>query len=1349
MHLPTSNAALGLQDLSSLARTEERAAFRRIYPCTSAQHRFWALNQMEPGNAALNVAVRWQVDGAITQDALERCWAALCARHEPLRSFVAEVAGDLQQIVEPHIALSIPCIDLSRLPPPDAVQEAERIASEEARRPFNLSLAPLLRVTRLRLSNTRSILLVTAHHIICDGWSVGLLADEMCALLTGQDDRPLAADAIQFGEYAGWQTEAADPTRLEQGIEYWRQALRGLRQFELLPDYERPRLQSSSGHIVSLLLDRPLTNRLAALAADANCSLFAAALAALMVLLYRHNPQPDIALGTQLAGRDAVELEQVVGVFINTVVLRADLGGNPPFRDLLAQVAARVLQALEHADTPFEKVVAALKPPRDPSRNPLFSINFIFQRAFVRTAEYDGLTLTDLPSTSAGAMYDLNFFMVERPDGWRFSCEYNTDLFHPQTVTALLGRYAVLLASVTEAPETPLSALPIMDRAERELLLADAARTAAPPPPFPDVVSLVRAQRAARPDATAVSFGPASLTYRDLAAVVDRVAAALRAAGIGAGDRVGVLLERRPDLPAALLGVMASGAAYVPLDPSYPLARLAQIVEDADLAALLTSAPTNARLTLPAATRIMMDDLPAAPITPPNAALSSNSLAPNSLAPNSLAPNSLAYVIYTSGSTGQPKGVQVGHAALANLLWSMRTRPGLAENDVLLGVTTISFDIAMLELFLPLVAGAQLVLASDAEAADGQSLRRLLRRHRVTVMQATPVTWRLLLDAGWRPDTALRMLCGGEALPRSLADALTEDGATLWNMYGPTETTIWSAACPVQPGRGPVPIGGPIANTQLYVLDPSGQLVPPGVQGELHIGGAGVSQGYFRQPALTAERFVPDPFSAAPALMYRTGDMVRRHTDGTIDFLGRLDYQVKLRGFRIELGAIEASLLQCPGVADAVVVAGRSGPAAELELWAYIASAPSAEPAALEAAARRHLTSQLPLYMVPQRIISLPALPRTPNGKVDRAALPAPAVSANAVTLPPNSRASSDDVEARLAEIWCRVLDIDAAEPSFDFFELGGNSLTATRMLAEVNAAFERTLRPPILFRHPTLGELADLLRRPSDWDFDFSEVVQLQPEGTRPTLIALNNTGVFFRLARRLGRNQPFIALQLFDPSLGRQTVSDTFEAIAEEYVRLILQAQPQGPYALIGWCVAGSLAFEVAHQMRRAGREVCLVVIIDAWAPGFSRRQTRRTLWFTDLSLKFQTIFRDLVRVLRRRLPLEEFIQRRGALRRWLGRADRAVTEDERYHHWILGHLNGAAYRYDPPDYDGDVLLLRAAEEPRGLFIESRLGWGRHVTGRLTTAYVQGDHTTIFTDPGAQQMADQIAAAMDRAIS
>ena len=745
-----------------------------------------------------------------------------------------------------------------------------------------------------------------------------------------------------------------------------------------------------------------------------------------------------------------METENLVGLFVNTVVLRVDLTGEPSFATLLDRARGVIAEALEHKAMPLQKVIEVLTPKRYPGHNAVFSVNFIYQRSFIENTDYGTFRLVDLPSWSAGAMHDLNFFMVERPEGWRLSCEYNAGLYLQASIERLLRHFVNILSAISADPMLPVASIPILDASERHHVVVECNDTAAAYPRDLTLPHLFARQAAETPGAIAVVAGAQSLTYRDVKQRSDALAQQLIRLGVGPNARVGVFVKRTVDLVIAPLAILKAGNAYVPLDPTYPHGRLTQIIEQSGLVAIV------------AQSAVVPPPLRSVPIVAIGSTFKPAATANIPELP-SIRPEDTAYVIFTSGSTGQPKGVQIPHGALTNFLCAMRGVPGFTAQDTIVAVTTICFDIATLEIFLPLTLGAKVVIAAEEETRDGQLLLSLLKRAGARVLQATPATWELLIEAGWSGDPQLRMLCGGEALPRHLADRLLDRSPELWNMYGPTETTIWSSAKRITRGEGPVLIGPPIANTQFYIVDRNGELVPHGGVGELMIGGDGVADGYWHMAALTSERFPADRFRDVPsAKLYRTGDLVRMRQDREFQYLGRTDQQIKLRGFRIELGEIEAVLLRHGAVRHAIAITGESA-SGEIAIFAYVElrGDVSSPPEQIVDALRADVAAMLPGYMRPRDIMVVDAVPLLPNGKIDRKALPLPGSEEQAE----RSRFQPlNDLETRIAQIWCEILGVESVNASADFFKLGGHSLLAARLLARVEAVFGHRISMSTLF---------------------------------------------------------------------------------------------------------------------------------------------------------------------------------------------------------------------------------------------------------------------------------------------
>ncbi|HVR09838.1 MAG TPA: amino acid adenylation domain-containing protein, partial [Thermoanaerobaculia bacterium] len=1003
-----------------------------------AQERIWFLAQLAPNSAAYNLPGALRLRGRLDLGALRMSLDEIVRRHQVLRSSFLVAAGRPSPRVAPRLALALPVVELAPLGAA-AAAAGLRLAGELGRLPFDLESGPLVRAVLLRLSAAEHLLVLALHHIVGDGWSVAVFLRELAALypaLAAGEPSPLPGLPIQYYDYARWQRGWLAGEAMVTQLAYWRQALAGApRHLDLPADRPRPAVQSFRGARIPLLVPPGPAADLRRGARQSGATLFMVLLAALDVLLARSTGQQDLVVGAPIANRERLEIEGLIGCFINVLALRADLSGRPRFGELLAQVRQVSLAAYAHQDLPFEKLVLELAPERDLSRAPLFQVLLVLQNLATAEPRVAGaparrspglaMELCELEATTA--KFDLTLDGVESAQGLALSFEYSSDLFDAATVKRLARQYGTLLAALaaagregdgaggadgdgggdgggTNIMQHAVESLPLLSAAERQqllvewndeqrvprlatggrgsdgrqsrhsLLLGAAADQDRVPRPATGAVAvrveqLFERQAALRPDAAAVAGQGVVLSYGELEARANRLARTLRRLGVGPEVRVGLCVDRSPEMVTALLAILKAGGAYVPLDPTHPAPRLALVLGDSAPAVLVTE---ERWLDLLGVGRSGAADAAAAAGSGPALLCLDRDRDRQRIAAEHGAamrgraggggPESLAYVLYTSGSTGRPKGVGLPHRAVVNFLYAMADRPGLGAGDVVPALTTLAFDIAGLEIYLPLAVGGRVEVVGSEEGTDGRRLAARLQAAGVTAMQATPATWRLLLDAGWRapgtdervrdaPAARFKGLCGGEALPRQLASALAARGVELWNVYGPTETAVWSTARPAPgetaPGAagagGAVGLGAPIANTRLYVVDRSGEPVGVGVAGELLIGGAGVARGYWGRPELTAERFVPDRFGAAAgdpgsppagARLYRTGDLVRRRPDADLEFLGRIDHQVKVHGFRIEVGEVEAALLRHPAVSQAVVMA--RGEAADRRLVAYL-----------------------------------------------------------------------------------------------------------------------------------------------------------------------------------------------------------------------------------------------------------------------------------------------------------------------------------------------------------------------------------------------------------------------------
>jgi amino acid adenylation domain-containing protein len=1050
-------------------------------PVSLSQQRLWFLDRLDPGNITYNIAGACRLPGPLNREALGRAVSELIARHESLRTTFVTVDGAPRVRINAPSTQQLEVVDLRWVAAGEREKEAQRRTTELACRPFDLARGPLFRAALIQLSDSDQVFCYSMHHIVSDGWSVELFSRELAllysAFASGQSS-PLAPLPVQYVDFAHWQQLRLEGGRSDEQLQYWTRQLQGRLPVMHLPtDRPRPPVQSFRGQRTLLRVPAALTDALKELSRREGSTLFITLLAAFKVLLHRYTGEVDVIVGSPTSNRGRPELENVIGFFVNNLVLRSDLSGNPTFRELLGRVRRVMLNAHANQDMPFDRLVDVLRPDRDVSHSPLFQVMFNSPMSPLERPPGDDAEQLAIAPQVGAARFDLTIEYLEerlagtslaesKTAGLKMYFEFNTDLFDGETIQRMQGHYIRLLEGIIRAPEERISVLPLLPPEETRKLLVDWNATQADYDRSQCIHRLFEEQARRTPDAVAVDFDDERTTYQELDRRANRLARHLQGLGIQAEKLVGICLDRTTEMVVAVLAVLKAGGAYVPLDPTYPADRLRYMVDDSGLRVLVTEDRLRERI--PG----YGYDRHAVSVDGDRDLIAKQSADPLNA---EVASHHRAYLIYTSGSTGKPKGVEIEHRSVANFLAAMRKEPGLSASDRLLSVTTLSFDIAGLELYLPLTVGATIVLASRDTATDAGQLMDLISRSRATVMQATPATWRLLVEAGWNGSSRLKVLCGGESLPRDLAEQILPRVRELWNMYGPTEATIWCTVHRVTSGTGPISIGRPIANMQAYVLDGSLHPVPIGVTGELWLGGDGLARGYLHRPELTAERFVPDPFAPVPdARLYRTGDLVRFHRDGTIEWLGRADGQTKIRGFRIELGEIETALAEFPGIRQAVVVV-REASAGDQRLAAYLLPAKSGLQPDLGAVAMQ-LKSRLPEYMIPSSYTVMESFPLTPNGKVDRRALPAPDNQAGQNRpgyVPPGT-----ETERAVASVWSEVLGVEKVGLHDSFFDLGGHSL----LIVRVHSRLEKQVpNPPSLvdlFQYPTVAALADRLDR-------------------------------------------------------------------------------------------------------------------------------------------------------------------------------------------------------------------------------------------------------------------------------
>lgn len=1328
-------------------------------PLSFAQQRLWLVERLLPGNAIYNVARAYRLKGALDVGALQQSLNFIVARHASLRTTFSSADGEPRQIIHPPHPVALPVVELGHLPAPEAAAEAARLAEVESLQAFDLTRDLLMRVRLLRLNAREHWLVVIKHHIATDGWSANILWREMAscyeAFAAGRvpDLPPLPVD---YAAYSVWQRARWASGELQSQLDYWRQQLAGAPPLLELPtDRPRPTERTFRGAILLVEFPRDLVAELKGWLRREQLTLYWVLLTAFKVLLLRYTGQQDLVVGAPAAGRPLTDLEGVIGCFLNDLVLRTQLDGELSVREALARVRATTLEAFAHQDAPFEAVLEAVHPERSRSRAPLFQVLFNLLSLPPFDKQFGDLAAQRLVLDNHTAKLDLGFSIRESAEALTGYLEYNSDLFDEATIRRLFGHYLNVLRAILADPDQRIGALPMLDAAEQRQLLVEWNNTTTPYPRGRCIHELFEEHAARTPQAVAIVADNERLTYAELNEQADRLAQRLRAMGVGPDVIVGVLLDRSPQMVIAWLAIIKAGGAYLPLDPNEPPLRLQHMLADAQTFLLVTQAKLRASLAGMTALVLCVDEAEAE--SEADLARTADCQLPT--ANCQLTSTNLACVMYTSGSTGQPKGVAVPHRAVVRLVRETNYVQ-LGADDCLAQVSHVAFDAAIFEVWGALLNGGRLALFTRETILTPTALVRQLKEQSVTTLFLTTSLFNLMAQRDPACFATLRnLLVGGEACdPHSMRMVLAHGAPRrLLNAYGPTESTTfaaWHLVEAVPPDATNVPIGRPLSNTTLFVLDQRLQPVPMGVPGELFIGGDGLAREYLGQPELTAEKFVewspplqPQITNPTTTRLYRTGDLARWRPDGTLEFLGRKDNQIKLRGFRIELGEIEAALLRHPAVRQAVVVA-RAQAEGQI-LLAYVVATSLPDGAPLDGREiSTWLKPQLPAYMLPAAVIVLEALPLTATGKLNRAALPAPRVASAPELV---AAAPRDALEWRLTELWEETLRVRPIGATDNFFDLGGHSLLAAQLFDRIAQAVGQELPVAVLYQAPTIAQLAALLRR-ADWTPPWNALVPIRPQGQRPPLFlappAASTVLRFNHLVQKLDPAWPVYGLAYRGMDEGRDVNAlphDELVEMAAYHLAQVRKLQPHGPYFLAGICFGANVMFELAQQLRAAGETIALLAVLDAAPPANG----------PDWDFEHMSWYIPRERYHRVRRLREEW--RRGKFLRTLWTvAHYTVEQKVRYHFdpvWrrtrpaFAAHCR-AEHFYRAAPLAGRILLLQSEELLRRKNYLER--WRSLAVAEFDHAVIARSHReTLLQEPHVSHLAEALSRGLDEALA
>jgi amino acid adenylation domain-containing protein len=1352
----TTNVTVTAVDFDPFAGPE----IQRLAPSTEPQLEIWTACLLggDDASRAFNESISLRFRGALNRWAMEQAWHALIDRHEMLRS--AFSADGSQFIVFQSVAVELAWLDCSDKTEAEQEQAVADAVQADSFYLFNLLTGPLVKAGLIKLADDVYHLTLTAHHIVCDGWSLGILMQDLSALYSAyvQNKMPTLVPAPLFSQHALAQRDFAESAEYLETEKFWVDQYRETVPVLSLPtDFPRPALRTYKSNRRDYVLDEALVQAVKAMGVKAGCSFVTTLTAAFEVLLHGLTGQEDIVLGLPAAGQSATNNYRLVGHCVNLLPLRSFPKQSLSFVQFLKQRREGMLDAFEHQQLTFGSLIKKIKVQRDASRVSLVPVIFNVDMGLVDDVSFEGLDYTFISNPRQFEAVDLFLNAGGSEKNLTLEWSFNTQLFRPETIDRMMGEFERLLKTVVADPAILIGKIQLADQREQLTQLANWNNTFADYPRHIPLHQLLAQTASLYPQKTALVVNGDRMSYRTLDETASRVAHYLQQQGVGVGSVVGVMLDRSTDLLVTIIAVLKAGAAYVPIDPEYPHDRIAFMLSDSNARLLVTARRQAGRLAQGPPEVLIekaLAESAAYPVQAPELALSGETL---------------AYILYTSGSTGKPKGVMIEHRNLVNLLYSMIDWPGITSDDVLLGVTTVSFDIAGLELFLPLLTGATLVLADAAMAKDGRALLDRLSTRKagtepISIIQATPATYKMLLAADWQERLPLKILCCGEPMSNDLARQLIPRCESLWNMYGPTETTIYSTGTQITDGEALITIGRPIHNTQVYIVDDKLNPMPIGTVGEIYIAGDGVARGYWNRAELTAERFVRNPFDVKQGMMYRTGDLGKFTDSGEIHCLGRIDQQVKIRGYRIELGEIENTLHRIDDIKEAVVVAREDRPG-DQRLVAYVvprvkqlnghAAHVHSNTASTQADAvrtwKKQVATALPDYMVPAEFVTLPALPLTPNGKIDRKALPKPPSSdrSSQVDKPENQQ------EELLLAIWQDILGQKSIGVTDDFFELGGHSLIAVQVMTRLEHETGRRLPLSTLFEFPTIRKLASLLQ-PDKPVATFKSLVPIKPQGNKVPIYIIHGIGLnllnFKSLVDYMDAEQPIYGLQARGLD-GTDEPLDSMEAIAACYINEMILQNPTGPYAIAGYSFGGYVALEMARQLKEQGRDVKMLAMFDTNAEESTLHYTAGQKLTRKLSRqlpKFLWIIQSLLKDPMATLRYQKLVAgwKLQSLFNTNGKAPEPVLEGGSEHMLRIVEKHEIAYEnYRLKQYDGVIDLFKAQIRPYFVEDAKNLGWKKYARRGVRVHDVPGDHKQMLLPPNDRFFARALQSALDAA--